>query len=122
MSYQRNLNTVFLIKVVLVALQDNNCESYSGLRSPGRSNLTYFWKNNKINNNNDDGNDLNSTLLDVKKETYVICTLHVSNNGQLNTLITIHKEVERDPPKKGKKKKRLPIVYTDKGTEESFTE
>ena len=57
MSYQRNLNTVFLIKVVLVALQDNNCESYSGLRSPGRSNSTYFWKNNKINNNNDDGND-----------------------------------------------------------------
>ena len=48
---------------------------------------------------------LNSTLLDVKKETYEIYTLHVSNNGQLNTLITIHKEVERDPPKKEKKKK-----------------
>ena len=47
---------------------------------------------------------LNSTLLDVKKETYEIYTLHVSNNGQLNTLITIHKEVERDPPKKEKEK------------------
>ena len=96
---------------------NNNCESYSGLRSPGRSNWTYFWNNNKINNNNDDGNDaffLNSTLLDVKKEIYVICTLHVSNNGQLNTLITIHKEVERDPPRKEKKKKNVYILDRDR--------
>ena len=55
---------------------------------------------------------LNSTLLDVKKEIYVICTLHVSNNGQLNTLITIHKEVERDAPRKEKKKKNVYILCT----------
>ena len=50
----------------------------------------------------------------------MICTAQVSNNRQVNTLITVHREVERDPSKK----KSLHIVHTDKGitTEESFTE
>ena len=55
-----------------------------------------------------------------KKQTYMICTAQVSNNRQVNTLITVHRDVERDPSKK----KSLHIVHTDKGftTEESFTE
>ena len=54
------------------------------------------------------------------KKTYTTCTVQISNNRQLNTLITVHTEVEETPPKK----KRLHIVHTDKGitTEESFTE
>lgn len=53
----------------------------------------------------------------------MISTVQVSNNRQLNTLITVHREVGRDSPKKRKRKKqRLHIVHTDKGTEESFTE
>ena len=63
-----------------------------------------------------------STLLVTLKgkKTYTTCTVQTSNNRQLNTLITVHTEVERDPSKK----KRLHIVHTDKGitTEESFTE
>ena len=35
-----------------------------------------------------------------KNQTYMICTVQVSNNRQLNTLITVHREVERDPSKK----------------------
>ena len=60
------------------------------------------------------------TLKEKKKKTYMICTAQVSNNRQVNTLITVHREVERDPSKK----KSLHIVHTDKGitTEESFTE
>ena len=60
------------------------------------------------------------TLKEKKKQTYMICTAQVSNNRQVNTLITVHREVERDPSKK----KSLHIVHTDKGitTEESFTE
>ena len=30
----------------------------------------------------------------------MICTAQVSNNRQVNTLITVHREVERDPSKK----------------------
>ena len=61
-----------------------------------------------------------SNVKGKKKQTYMICTAQVSNNRQVNTLITVHREVERDPSKK----KSLHIVHTDKGftTEESFTE
>ena len=63
-----------------------------------------------------------STLLATLKgkKTYKTCTVQISNNRQVNTLITVHREVERDPSKK----KSLHIVHTDKGitTEESFTE
>ena len=65
---------------------------------------------------------LNSTLLDVKKETYEIYTLHVSNNGQLNIYNNTQRSRQGSPKKRKEKKKRLNIVHTDKGTEESFTE
>ena len=54
-----------------------------------------------------------STLLVTLKgkKTYTTCTVQISNNRQLNTLIAVHTEVERDPSKK----KRLHIVHTDKG-------
>ena len=46
----------------------------------------------------------------------MISTVQVSNNRQLNTLITVHREVGRDSPKKRKRKKQhLHIVHTDKG-------
>ena len=45
------------------------------------------------------------------KKPYTTCTVQISNNRQLNTLIAVHTEVERDPSKK----KRLHIVHTDKG-------
>ena len=35
----------------------------------------------------------------------MIFTVQVSNNRQLNTLITVHRQVERDQKRKGKKKK-----------------
>ena len=41
----------------------------------------------------------------------MICTVHVSNNRQLNTLITVNREIEIDQKEK-KKKKRLYIVHT----------
>ena len=43
-----------------------------------------------------------STLLATLKgkKTYTTCTVQISNNRQLNTLITVHTEVERDPSKK----------------------
>ena len=54
--------------------------------------------------------------LKKKIQTYIISTIQVSNNRQLNTLITVHREVGRDSPKKRKRKKqRLHIVHTDKG-------
>ena len=41
----------------------------------------------------------------------MICTVHVSNNRQLSTLITVNREIEIDQEKK--KKKRLDIVHTE---------
>ena len=47
----------------------------------------------------------------------MICTLHVSNSRQLNTLITVHTEIEID------QKKTVYILYAHGiTTEESFTE
>ena len=58
---------------------------------------------------------MNLTLKE-KIQTYMISTVQVSNNRQLNTLITVHREVGRDSPKKRKRKKQcLHIVHTDKG-------
>ena len=34
------------------------------------------------------------------KKPYTTCTVQISNNRQLNTLIAVHTEVERDPSKK----------------------
>ena len=49
-------------------------------------------------------------------QTYMISAVQVSNNRQLNTLITVHREVGRNSPKKRKRKKQyLHIVHTDKG-------
>ena len=46
----------------------------------------------------------------------MICTVHVSNNRQLNTLITVHTEIEID-------QKTVYILYAQGiTTEESFTE
>ena len=47
----------------------------------------------------------------------MICTVQASNNRQLNTLITVHREVRRDPPAPAQKKrktktKHLHIVQT----------
>ena len=59
--------------------------------------------------------------LKEKKQTYMISTVQVSNNRQLNTLITVHRDVETDPSKK----KNVYILCTQtKGitTEERFTE
>ena len=43
-----------------------------------------------------------STLLVTLKgkKTYTTRTVQISNNRQLNTLITVHTEVEREPSKK----------------------
>ena len=49
---------------------------------------------------------LNSTLLDVKKETYEIYTLHVSNNGQLNIYNNTQRS-RKGSPKKRKEKKNV---------------
>ena len=58
---------------------------------------------------------MNLTLKE-KIQTYMISTVQVSNNRQLNTLITVHREVGRDSSKKRKRKKQcLHIVHTDKG-------
>ena len=46
----------------------------------------------------------------------MICTVQVSNNRQLNTLITVHRGIERDQKKERKKRKKSShIVHTDKG-------
>ena len=38
--------------------------------------------------------------LNDDKQSYIICTIHVNNSGQPNTLITVHREVERNQKKK----------------------
>ena len=55
----------------------------------------------------------------------MICTVQVSNNRQLNTLITVHRGIERDQKKKEKKRKKK-FTYCAHGQryyyKESFTE
>ena len=48
------------------------------------------------------------------------CTVHVNNNRQLNTLITVNREIEIDQEKK---KKNAYLLYTHGSTtEDRFTE
>ena len=44
--------------------------------------------------------------LNDDKQSYIICTIHVNNSGQPNTLITVHREVERN-----QKKKNVHVLY-----------
>ena len=37
--------------------------------------------------------------LNDDKQSYIIRTIHVNNNGQPNTLITVHREVKRNQKK-----------------------
>ena len=37
--------------------------------------------------------------LNDNKQSYIICTIHVKNNGHPNTLITVHREVKRNQKK-----------------------
>ena len=43
--------------------------------------------------------------LNDDKQSYIICTIHVNNSGQPNTLITVHREVERN------QKKNVHVLY-----------
>ena len=54
---------------------------------------------------------MNLTLKE-KIQTYMISTVQASNNRQLNTLITVHREVGRDSPKKEKEKNSVYILCT----------
>ena len=55
----------------------------------------------------------------------MICTVQVSNNRQLNTLITVHRGIERDQKKERKEKKKK-FIYCAHGQryyyKEIFTE
>ena len=43
--------------------------------------------------------------LNDNKQSYIIRTVHVNNNGQPNTLITVHREVKRN------QKKNIHVLY-----------